>query len=305
MQLDYKIQQSLKGEIMSYTVVLLPILAALTAAENAFLGLNTKWIGFNNTQKVFIDKYMKDKDQQLKLLNDGEMKTKASRDISEINAFLKENNFDIQLEKDINGLKPEFATAAIFNILVNWAQEGQITQINANNKGYSAVEINKNFNVYTSSQHINPIIELNTKTDDKVYITVADKSRESFDLLDYIANIKDNTIDSDVIYDKVVFPMVDLNQEVDISWLENMRGVGPKDWADVFQALQQTKFQMDEKGAAAQSAVAISFIKSCCPSIKQTLTIDKPFFIWIERKGLSIPLFAGYIDYVDWKKPNR
>ena len=33
-------------------------------------------------------------------------------------------------------------------------------------------------------------------------------------------------------------------------------------------------------------------------------TIDKPFYLWIERPGMSIPLFTAYIDPIDWKKPD-
>lgn len=292
------------GGNMSYTVVLLPILAALTTAENAFLGQNTKWLASNNTQKVFIDQYMTKKDQYLKLLVPDEMKVKASRKISEINEFLKANNFDIQLNDSNNGRPADFATAAIFNIAVQWAKTGKITEINTNNAKYPAVKINKDFNVFSCSAHSQPIVAVSTKTSDTVYITIADKPRSGFELLDYVAKIKNDTENYNAInIGRVIFPMVDLNQKVDISWLVGMKGAGSLDTARIAEALQQTKFQMDEKGAAAQSAVAISFERCFKPQQNTILTIDKPFFVWIEREGLDIPLFAGYIDYVDWKKP--
>jgi hypothetical protein len=36
---------------------------------------------------------------------------------------------------------------------------------------------------------------------------------------------------------------------------------------------------------------------------KPTLEINRPFYLWIMRPGMSIPLFAAYIDYEDWKQP--
>lgn len=70
------------------------------------------------------------------------------------------------------------------------------------------------------------------------------------------------------------------------------------------QALQETRFQMNEKGARAQSAVAIEICVKCIQQPTPTFDITEPFYIWIERPGMSVPLFAAYVDQVDWKEPS-
>jgi hypothetical protein len=101
-------------------------------------------------------------------------------------------------------------------------------------------------------------------------------------------------------YAGAIFPMVDLNHSGEIDWLLGLAKSGYM----ITQALYQTKFQMNEKGAIAQSAVALVFERgSHQVRYKPTFKIDKPFYLWIMRNGVSVPLFAAYIDMADWKKP--
>lgn len=96
------------------------------------------------------------------------------------------------------------------------------------------------------------------------------------------------------------FPMVNIQQKVDISWLTDMS----YDTSKIKEALQETHFQMNEKGAAAQSAATVALV-TCIAPPKPLFTIDKPFYLWIERPGMSIPLFTAYIDQSDWKMPGK
>ena len=101
----------------------------------------------------------------------------------------------------------------------------------------------------------------------------------------------------------LIFPMVQLNQEVDIKWLLNMNTRGDDGSpAIIAQALQQTKFKMNEVGARAESAVAIHLWKAAVES-KPDHIINRPFLIWFERDGLSRPLFVGHITQEDWRNP--
>ena len=90
------------------------------------------------------------------------------------------------------------------------------------------------------------------------------------------------------------------------SWLIGMRttmGEGHQE-AVISQALQQTKFKMNQLGARVKSAVAIGISKtSASIEILEPIIINKPFFLWIERPGLSFPLMYAYIDEANWKNP--
>ncbi len=57
----------------------------------------------------------------------------------------------------------------------------------------------------------------------------------------------------------------------------------PFEWK-VLQALQETRFSMNEKGARAQSAVVVEIAPRSMPT-KSQLVIDGAFYLWIERPG--------------------
>jgi hypothetical protein len=101
------------------------------------------------------------------------------------------------------------------------------------------------------------------------------------------------------------FPMVDLNQQVDINWLKKMSTYALGETWEISQAKQQTKLRMNHLGARAQSAVAIGgmMITSVRPPDPPDLVIDRPFMVWFERAGLNRPLFSGHITPDDWKEP--
>jgi serine protease inhibitor len=102
--------------------------------------------------------------------------------------------------------------------------------------------------------------------------------------------------------------MIDLNETVDIGWLKEMLTVDEiGDSWKISQALQQTKFKMNETGAHVKSAVAIGVMR--CVSFGRPpelhLVIDKPFLLWIAREGTSLPIFAAYLDEDVWKDPKN
>ena len=106
-------------------------------------------------------------------------------------------------------------------------------------------------------------------------------------------------------YDSLVFPMIDLNQQVDISWLGGLKTTDEagRVW-EISQAKQQTKFKMNELGARVKSAVAVA-IRCLSIARNNPIIIDKPFFLWIQRQGLSYPLLYSYLDYECWSNPGN
>jgi hypothetical protein len=136
-------------------------------------------------------------------------------------------------------------------------------------------------------------------------MSVMDDPPEDFRLLELIAKTDNATFCLD--YEGVEFPMIDYDQEIDISWIIDMQTMGDDGKpAIIKKALQQTKFRMNEVGARVQSAVAMVMAR-CMSMPKPRHTIDKPFLLWIYRRETLAddPIFVGYFTEEDWKKPKE
>jgi len=288
---------------MTQTITLWPIIKALLQAA-LFLSnnpntppdnWNTQWHTTNETQQLFVQNYLSQHKDIAKFKPD-ELKAWASKNYQELNDILTKEHFSIQLEPfPTNG----FGMVAILDVMMEWQSPGTSKKITTkDNSIYAGVEIERGFNVLTSDKHAHPIACIKTKSGDMVWVTIADKPRKDFDLLNYINSIK-KSIQQDDQYQSVMFPKIDLDQQPDITWLLKMSYAG----YFIAQAKQQTKLKMNEFGAHVKSAAAIAMMRSMPPSNKKTLVIDQPFFCWIEKPDVSIPVFAGYLDTDVWKDP--
>ena len=296
---------------MSSTIVVWPIIAAIS---KALLFINapvdqTSLGPINDTQTMFVKKYF-DKHDELVYFNDKEIRSWASSNMRELNNILKQEGFDIQLIEE-----GDFGVVSILDVLIKWANEGTKSTIicPTNNCEYPAIQMEKGFSVYSTAAHNHPLLCIKTKSNDMVWMTIADQPLEGFPLMDHVNRIRASSRSRCSTYTEAIFPMVDLDQKVDIKWLIGLQ-LYPSH--RISQALQQTKFKMNETGAHAKSAVAIANELTCiCKELQPPciLKIDEPFYIWIERADhilcgmrqptLSHPIFVGYISQADWKDP--
>ncbi len=232
----------------------------------------------------------------------------------------------VRLTKDVEGklrfweghLSPDFVPGNGYSLSSSWGNVGEViqqtikfhTRYEEAEKAFSTImnlKIKNGFEIEPINKGSketwnNPILELKTKTSDKVYLTLADCERKEFDLLQKIQTIRNLVRKADCEYESAHIPMVDLNQEVDISWLKYLNTTSSTtEQFQITQALQQTKFKMNELGAKVESAVAFGI--ECCAARMEMkrFKLDKPFFVWVEREGLNLPIFAGYITQEDWK----
>ncbi len=326
-----------------------------------------------------MQKYWPQRDA-LSHLSPDEMKSKCSKNVEEINSFLRENNFSIQLKPSKNPYA--YFVASIMDILLHWSATGTETEIivpkqfvqeseemsitdwvdgaiapfidaamkkypsidkfNARDFRYMArdwlersmiirypaisITDSHGFKVVNVNNYPEPVVIVNAKNNDRVYMTIAKKPLAGFDLLNAVIDISSQTKTGTTMdCDEIKFPMVTLDDKPDISWLlelgkealptpqlttvlNNHPEIPRPPIMVITEALQQTKFQMNEIGAAAQSAVALTFDlvgAAVDDQIPSRYTLDKPFYLWIERPGVNIPVFAAYIDEQDWKKPDH
>lgn len=289
---------------MSKTTVVYPIITALVKAEE-IVGPQRKWEAVNRQQKQFLRAFFLPCRQESGSI--AEIESIAAFTAEEINRFLRERGFGIQLQPfQSNERWKEFGIASVLDLLVSWLEPGQQrTLTGRDQREYPAVRLaKKGSSFYKSSRHEHPIVQLKTQSSDLVYLSKLERPLADFELFQYAQELA-GSLKPIYDYDGVVFPMVDLKQEEDVSWLSkmwttNLEGRETK----IAQALQETHLAMNELGAHAQSAFAGSVMMSMAfRRPNPDLVIDEPFLIWFERPGLSKPLFVGRITEEDWKNP--
>jgi hypothetical protein len=279
--------------------VIYPIVAALTKAEEV-LGPQPNWRPVNEMQRLFLKEFFAS--CQAESSSIAEIESIVSFTADEINRFLRERGFAIRLEPLGPG---EFGVASILDLLVEWFESGSETLLMGQNKQiYPAVHQGTGVsNFYQSKRHSYPIVQLRTTSGDQVYLTRLDNAPSGFELLHYTQELA-ASLKPTSDYGSVTFPMIDLKQQVDISWLINTRATTDQGKQfKITQALQETHLAMNEQGARAKSAVAIGIVFTAYHAPKPELLIDAPFLIWFQRPGLSAPLLVGYMTEEDWKKP--
>ena len=205
---------------MSRTFVGAPIAAALVKSED-FIGSDRVWKAVNRPQEMLLATFFAARAELARFAGD-ELRAWASRDASELNAILEREGFAIrvpELGRD------DFGVLSILDVLVEWLREGERTEVSCDGVGYPAVRLDS-FTVVSSPAHPNPIAVLSTRSGDRVCMTVADQERDGFDLLSAIEGIRSTQEPSSDAFDSLVFPMIDLDQQVELEWIVGMRTTG-------------------------------------------------------------------------------
>jgi len=69
-------------------------------------------------------------------------------------------------------------------------------------------------------------------------------------------------------------------------------------------AEQQSSLKMNERGARAEAVVKFEAIMSVRrPPPPRDFVINEPFLMWVQRPGLSAPLFVAHITHEAWRRP--
>ncbi len=261
------------------------------------VGTNRKWNAVNRQQKQFLEIFEIVR-REVGLVS--EIKTEASFDAAVLNEFLRSNGFSIQL--DPFGVD-EFGIVAILKLLMEWLISGEAEDvITPEGKQYPGVLMMNEVPSYNVAGHTNPVISIPTKTQDIVYLTMLGRPTDEFSMITTARHFMTTKKRGRSL--EVHFPMVDLDIKVELGWLKEMWTMpqsGPR--LKVSQALRQTKVKMNEKGVRIEEAVAIGMVFEAAFVAPKRHVINRPFLMWVERPGLSLPLFVGYISEEDWKNP--
>lgn len=282
----------------SRSVCLVPVAGCLLKAEET-IECTGLWQPHDRQQERFLRRYY---DQAHAYVgNLPEVESIASPEAGIINKFLEERGFSIRLD-ELDDL--EIGVASVFKLLLEWTRPGQMCHIR--NRAFPAVRIGESHRFSVSRRTSNPIVSITAKNGDVVHMTAIDRLPEdSMDTLELVEGIE-RSMKENHDFEGVVFPMIDYDEEIDISWIIGLAAESHEGPWVINQALQQTRFRMNELGAKVESAVAMGVrYMACAQPKKPDLVIDKPFLLWITRDSLSHPLFIGHFAEDTWKRPKR
>jgi hypothetical protein len=277
------------------------ILHALATLEGEFLGTQCVWEPVNGGQTKIFGWLTACKDQLKRVAG---LKSKASTDYRVLNAFLAEERFSIRLNP-FEGI----GVVSILDKLVEWLDgAAALTEIRgANGQTFPGFEIEANgAHVYRVVGQPGPLVEMKTKSADTLWLYLPDENisiYDGIDLVRMIAGVMASPRSTHDRYAGVRVPKIDFDITPDISFLIGA-GVIDKDGLDwyITQAIQQFKFRMNEKGARARVATAIS-AKRGMSFEPVKLSINRPFYGWFTQPGFDMPIASFYADYNSWKEP--
>lgn len=285
---------------MSKASEIYTIVTALRKAEET-MGLRKEWKSKNETQKLFLEDFLK----VCRNDNVKEIELEVSDEAERINEFLQKKGFSIRLQPfPANTL----GFASVLDLIVEWLHLGEKVKIDAKNgRIYDGVRIKKDDAAFFESTiygYKQIIACIQTKSGDMVFITVPKEPLEGLDLIEMADTILRNMDILPGKYDGIRFPTVDLDITNDIGWLKGMSTTNVRGTpAEITKAVQQIKIKMNEKGARFQSATAMAVIFTCIMVPKQDLIIDVPFLVWVSRHDLEKPLMAAFVTEESWKNP--
>jgi len=228
----------------THTFVPHPIFAALLKASHALGGV--QWISNTEKQKFFLAELYNKHLQDVEKFSESELRSWASEKARELNQILSDEGFNIQLDELQNN---EIGVVAILDVLLEWLKEGQKLELFSNDTTYPGVKMDNShvngLHAFLSgvnrTDYAQQIAMLPTKNGDVVYMTIADKELDGFELFKHIMDIRQNIV-HDVRPEFVHFPMINLNHQPNISWLIGLPHTAN---GHITQAMQQTKFKMN------------------------------------------------------------
>jgi hypothetical protein len=277
---------------MSYSVH--PIAAALAKALEIIQ--SKTWTAKNENQKNLLTTVENISTTDFQTLA---MQTIASYSAEEINDFLAQNGFDIKLSK-LSG--NEFGVASIMKILMTWMESSSRSIHGGDGTNYQGVKIKENIALFDSPFSLGYIGRITSKEGFDIYLTRITEKPENeeklFTIAQQLMNSKNSMVAASL--SSISFPEVNMDCKPDISWLIGMHA-GQN---IISQALMQTKFTLDKTGAKAEAAAAIG-VRKCIVMSDTDLVMDQPFMAWIEKPGITVPVFVAWCDYDSWNQVTR
>jgi hypothetical protein len=287
---------------MSNTITTIPITVCLAEIEKK-VKAQGGWRTTNDLQREFLEKAYASDCLDRSKLTAKELSYEVSHEAEVINAFLASKNFQIKLDPFTD--PTDFGVASVLDVSVEWKVPGKKTSFTIKDEQFPAVSMKEDdISIYKGS-HGAPVVRIETKSGDVVSLSMVGKELSGFALKEMAASFTQCKTPS-FDFAGIKIPMIHIDQEEDISFFKDMSidGTDGLGEAIIKQALQQTRFRLNEKGARAESAAVMGVMR--CTSFQRPnpeLVFDRPFVISISRPGMVSPLFTAYVTEKDWKDP--
>ncbi len=280
-----------------------PITGCLVAAEQ-FVGPDRVWSPVTETQTHFLNgPFARTRGVPLDVLE-----AMSSRSANEVMRWLAERSFNIQIEP----FGPnEFGAASVLDVLLKWLEgTAERTETFGHDRNrYPGVKMRGPVQYYETRFPGGPndgiIVQVPTQDDrSKVFLAMLDQEPQGeFGLIETARALSESRRQSGRWYDSLIFPMIHLEEERELEWLIGLwthNALAGNQPTSVVRAVQMNRLRMNEEGVRAQSAATIVMRTL---SIPNDYRIDRPFLFWIERDGVTEPLYTAWLDYDSWKDP--
>jgi hypothetical protein len=277
--------ESLKANTTSSSAFCLP------AIDNGLQLANPQrkaWTTVNETQERYFADYGRSRFDLAGLA--AYLKSKVTNSADELNQWFAENGWTLNLSFPPEGL----GIGSIFDLLVDWKVPGKKMQggINIRQDGdwvfYEGGEMDPSAGLTACKVdgHEHPMFEVSTLQPGwKVFLVESDAPCDPMDLPRKAAELLARGR-TDYSFEKLAFPFVRLEADVDISWMVGMRVEGG---FRIDEAVKRVKLTLDDKGARAQSAVAYLMRGMELGVYK----IELPFFVIFQQEGAELPAFVA------------
>ncbi len=275
-----------------------PVVAALVAAEKLEgMGKDRRWVKDNPEQMLFLERHFAPCRHEIESIP--EIKSSA-----------------LWLNSVPNDPFRPFETESKLDLNLRWLKAGtKDSLIAADEKTYPALRLESScIRFHWSSPHPYPVAKIATSDEKtKVYLTELDAEPQVSGLFDLALTLQEERSKSieealrrmQKQYAGLIFPMIDLIERPDISWIERIWTQSDIGYpAAITRAEQETKLRANEIGVRIESRVRMSGMLIGSADIAPPIYIVKrPFLFWVVREGLSQPLFIGFIGVDNWKAP--
>jgi len=265
-----------------------------------------------------------------------ELATIATSDVRELDQFFRERGFSIPLPSRLPG---GLGLGAVLDILAKWAVPGRPIEpgnvcaypqvyMKVDEKGFAVLPGSGIFERKpegnASDVNYNPIVAIFSIGGDVVLLGMVEQPPSPDKLVEAgvaLANhfslferggISDKAMRGMIWPDggpgfapgkgSLYFPMVDMEVERQFPEIRGMVLSSGSIRMPVEYAVQVNRLRMNEKGARAQSASAMTF-RAAAMGRAVNIYIDQGFLFTIYRPGTIQPVFTAWVDPKDWKKP--
>lgn len=283
------------GNVVTSTAFCLPAIQNSLALANPD---GTAWRMANGTQERYFAAYGESGVDLESLAT--YLKSKVTNSAAELVAWFRSHGWDMDVDFPPDGL----GIGSIFDLLVDWLIPGRrkyggiaIRQADES-VWYEGVEmdLSQGLQAHQLDGYEHPMFELSTRQDGwKVFLVEADGPCDALDLPAKARGLL-RRHRKDCSFHKLEFPFVELAITIDISWLQ---GLAAENGFRIDEAIKQVKLRLDDKGARAESAVAIAVRSRMKANV---YTMQLPFYVVFWREGLDFPAFVALSGPDSWKR---